>query len=461
MKILVCVRQGLDGSINPFDACAYEAALRVDNAEVSLLSMGPMSARDFLLDLTRRGAKEAYLLSDPAFAGSDTLATAYALSLAVNKIAPDYVFCGRQTLIGDTAQTGPMLSVLADYSLITNVMTICSITDSVTVCDTRDMGAQRAFVPALLTFERINTLRLPRMRAKVGQLTVWSAQDVGADVSRCGLTGSPTRVLQTRENSSGRRKCRYISVDELDDVIEESLKTQAPDLFDADASTAKLPRVWTVGEDALPFAHTVSDDVRIIDRSDARTIADLIRNEQPNAVLWGSDSWSKQTAAQVAAMLRLGLCADCTARETDGDTLIMYRPALSGSVIAKIESLTRPAMATVRTAQQSGSVYIAAGYGVKDRLEKIDLLAKKYDATVVATRKMVDNDYLPYDAQVGLTGKSVSPRVYLALGVSGAVHHIVGMQRAGTVIAVNSDKDAPIFDYADYGIVADANVLFE
>ena len=459
MKILVCVRQGLDGSISPFDACAYEEALRVQDAEVMLLSMGPASAKDFLLDLTRRGAQRAYLLTDPAFAGSDTLATAYALSLAVKKIAPDYVFCGRQTLIGDTAQTGPMLSVFANHSLITNVMKIRGITDNGVACKTRDEGIQRAVSPALLTFERINTLRLPRLRSKVGDLTVLSAQDIGADVSRCGLQGSPTRVLQTYENTSGKRKCQYILTNELDRVIGEALNEQSADLTETEMSQARLPRVWIVGESPLSFARTISEDICVIDRSDAHTIAELIRSERPNAVLWGSDSWSKQTAAQVAAMLRLGLCADCTALETDGKKLIMYRPALSGSVVAKIESLTCPAMATVRTVQSSDDVFIAVGYGAKDYLSEINRLARKHNATVAATRKMVDNDLLPYDAQVGLTGKTVSPRVYIALGVSGAVHHIVGMQRAGTVIAVNKDKDAPIFDYADYGIVADVDTL--
>lgn len=460
MKILVCVRQGLDGSINPFDACAYEEALRVENAEVILLSMGPMTAKDFLLDLTRRGAQRAYLLSDPVFAGSDTLATAYALSLAVKKIAPDYIFCGRQTLIGDTAQTGPMLSVFADCSLICNVMNIRSITDENAICATREQGVERAAVPAVLTFERIDSLRLPRLRAKVGELTVWSAEDVEADVSRCGLKGSPTRVLQTFENATGKRRCQYIFTNELDRVIDEALNKQNAEMIIDSTSSARLPKVWIVGEDALSFAQQISDNVRVIDRFDARTIAKMIEDEQPDAVLWGSDAWSKQTAAQVAAMLRLGLCADCTALETDGERMIMYRPALSGSVLAKIESLTRPAMATVRTAQPSDDVYIAVGYGAKDYLKEINHLAKKYNATVAATRRMVDNDLLPYDMQVGLTGKSVSPRVYIALGVSGAVHHIVGMQRAGTVIAVNSDKDAPIFDYADYGIVADVDILF-
>ena len=73
---------------------------------------------------------------------------------------------------------------------------------------------------------------------------------------------------------------------------------------------------------------------------------------------------------------------------------------------------------------------------------------------------MVDNDYLPYELQVGLTGKSVNPDVYIALGISGAVHHIAGIRQSGTVMAVNPDRDAPIFKYADYGIVAEVKDIF-
>ena len=68
---------------------------------------------------------------------------------------------------------------------------------------------------------------------------------------------------------------------------------------------------------------------------------------------------------------------------------------------------------------------------------------------------MVDNDILPYTMQVGLTGKTISPPIYIAIGVSGAVHHIAGMEKSGTIIAINPDKNAPIFDYADYGIISD------
>ena len=160
-------------------------------------------------------------------------------------------------------------------------------------------------------------------------------------------------------------------------------------------------------------------------------------------------------------MLELGLCADCTLLETDGDKLLMYRPALSGSIIAKIESLTRPAMATVRTTQAGGDIVVAAGWGARDNLEKIKAFAESINADMATTRKAVDNNIMPYSRQVGLTGKTVSPPVYIAIGISGAVHHIVGMQQAGTVIAINPDKDAAIFEYADYGILAKAEEMFK
>ena len=457
MKILVCIRQGLDGEINPFDACAYEAALQIKGAEVTVMSMGPQNAKDFLLRLTRLGAKKAILLSDKAFAGADTIATAYTLSLAVKKLSPDLIFCGRQTLVGDTAQTGPMLSVYAETSLITNVMSIDEIGESIT-CTTRDMGIQTAKLPALITVERINTLRLPSIMSKLGEVEVWSDEDIGADIEKCGLKGSPTRVLKTYENYSGKRKCKLITAEELDGVINEALKKNREKVSVA-KSDIKLNRVFIVGDEPYSFAETVSDDITVLEKTDAETIAETIKAQKPNAVLWASDAWSKETAAKVAAMLDLGLCADCTTLETDGEQLIMYRPALSGSIIAKIVSLTKPAMATVRTAKSGGDIVVAAGWGAKDSLDTVKAFAQRIGADIATTRKAVDNNILPYSMQVGLTGKTVSPPVYIAVGISGTVHHIVGMQQAGTVIAVNPDKDAPIFDYADYGIIGNCDML--
>lgn len=460
MKIVVCVRQGLDGNISPFDACAYEAALGITDAEITLLSMGPESTKDFLLSLTRLGAKKAILLSDKAFAGADTIATAYTLSLAIKKIKPDLVLCGRQTLVGDTAQTGPMLSVYAKTSLITNVMSIDEIGDTVT-CTTRDNGTEKVSLPALLTIERINNLRLPSIMSKLGEVEVWSAEDIDADTEKCGLTGSPTRVVKTFQNESGKRKCKFISPQELPQIIAGSLNKHNDELGKTLSNTQKINKVVIIGEGPRPFAETVSDDITVLPLTNAEDLAQKILKLKPNAVLWGSDSLSKKVSAQVSAILGLGLCADCTLLETDGEELYMYRPALSGSVIAKIVSTTKPAMATVRTTQNGADIMIAAGFGAKDSLDTVKAFAQKYSAEIVTTRKAVDNDILPYSMQVGLTGKTVSPIVYIAVGVSGAVHHIAGMQKSGTIIAINPDKNAPIFDYADYGILGRAEDVFE
>lgn len=455
MKIVVCIRQGLDGEINPFDACAYEAALCVNGAEVILLSMGPMSAEPFLKGLTRLGAGRAILLSDKAFAGSDTLATAYALSLAIKKLSPNLVFCGRQTLVGDTGQVGPMTASMLSYSLISNVMSIDEISDMIT-CTTRKSGMQTVSLPALLTIERINTLRFPSLFSKMGTVEVWSVANIGADIEKCGLAGSPTRVIATYENSSGKRKCKYITLDELPAVLAEA-KKRSSEKISISESGEKLKKVFSVGEDPLDYAKTVSDDITVIEKTSAEEIATLIEREKPSAVLFASDEWSKQTAAEVAAKLSLGLCADCTALVAEEGEMIMLRPALSGSIIAKIKSLTKPAMATVRTTSDSEDMVVAIGYGAKNSVEEAKKFASSLGATLVTTRKMVDNSLMPYEMQVGLTGKTISPDIYVAVGVSGAVHHIVGMQRAGTVIAINPDKNAPIFEYADYGVIADAD----
>lgn len=458
MKIVVCVRQGTDGELSPFDACAYEEALKIENAEVILLSMGPSGVKDLLLKLTRLGAKRAILLTDPAFAGADTLATANTLAAAVQKLKPDLIFCGRQTLIGDTAQVGPMLAQKAGFKAVTNVMQILKVTEGNILCRTRD-GETNAAFPSLLTVERINQLRLPSILSKPGTVDVWNARDLDLPAEKCGLAGSPTRVLSTFENESGKRKCRYITPDEFLSVIDKTRKKER--VAAVSSSALKLPRVMIVGSAPRGFAQTVSEDITQIPLTTAQEIAKTIRDKKPNAVLFGSDGLSKCLSAQVAAMLDLGLCADCTRLETDGEKLFMIRPAMSGSVIAKIESLTKPAMATVRTENDSTDIVAAAGYGVKDSLADFKALVEKIGASPAASRKAVDHDLLTYDCQVGLTGKTVSPAVYIAVGISGAVHHIVGMERSGTVIAVNPDKDAPIFDYADYGIVTDFNTLWE
>lgn len=459
MRIVVCVKQTVSGELNPFDACAYEAALRIPESEVILLSMGPKKAVDLLHSLTRLGAKRAVLLSDSAFAGADTLATSYALSLALRKLEPDLVLCGRQTMDGDTGQVGPSLARVCGFGLITNVLSIDSVGATVS-CTTRDRKEDSA-LPAVLTVERINTLRLPSIRSKPGTVEIMTAADLGADPNRCGTKGSPTKVLRAFENQMDKRKCHFIEPAQLQEVISLSLEKKAQALSSQTITEKKLKHVWVIGEKPMEMARTISDSITVIPPSDADTIARLAMEQKPSAILWASDRWSKRTAPQVAAILQTGLCADCTQLETDGTTLFMYRPAFSGNVIAKIKCNTLPQMATVRTPEENVSdMVVSVGNGAKHCLGAIRAFADLSGAELAASRLVVDGGILPYSMQVGLTGKTVSPSVYVAVGISGAVHHIAGMKSSGTVIAINPDRNAPIFEYADYGIIAHAEDIF-
>ncbi len=462
MRIVVCVKQRADGDLNPFDACAYEAALRISGSEVILLSMAPEKSKSMLLSLTRLGAKEAYLLCDKAFAGADTLATSYALSKALEKLSPQLVFCGRQTVDGDTGQVGPGLSEFMQMSLITNVMSIKSADENEICCVDRSGEEKTAQYPALITLERINDLRLPSIRSKVGNVTVWSASDIDADISRCGLKGSPTQVLRSFESNTDKRKCTFVSADDIPALIEKGIADGKKRMEKPLQSGEKLKNLWIIGDKPYEYAKSVSDDVRVIEKNDPKILADMIRREQPSAVLWDSSPWSKQAAARVAVMLNTGLCADCTSLETDGEKLFMYRPAFSGNIIAKIVCKTLPQMATVRTGEDNTSdVMISIGKGARGAIDEIKSFAEKIGAELVASRGAVDSEMADYPMQIGLTGRCVNPPVYIAVGVSGAVHHIVGMKSSGKVIAINSDKNAAIFDYADYGVVGDAKEIFD
>ena len=446
MRIAVCVRQGLDGELNPFDASAYEIALSESGAEVIPVSMGVPKTADLLLHLTRLGASRAILLSDPIFAGSDTLATAYVLSRAMEKLKPDRILCGRKTLIGDTGQVPPMLAEMAGYEFLPDVLTVAD-GNAVTREGNRNIPPR-----ALLAAEKQAVLRLPSMLSRVGTVETWNAADIGADPVRCGLNGSPTRVLETRENTSGRRKCRILQLRDLPEILAEALRERR-EQSTPQGNGEKLPCVLSVGSEAMSFARTVCDNPQEIPLCSASELAEVIAQKKPDAVLFGNDPASRETAARLAAREKLGLCADCTAVTAENGRAVLYRPALSGSLIAKIVSETTPTLATVRCrTERSASLIVAAGYGVRKQLDAVRAMATRLGADFAVSRKLVDGGFAPYREQVGLTGKTVSPAVYLAVGISGAVHHLAGMDRSGTVIAVNPDPHAPIFDYADYGI---------
>ncbi len=202
------VRQGVESIINPFDLFAVEAALRLKDrhgAHVTALTMGPPQAEEALRDVLSRGVDDAVLLSDRAFAGADTWATATALAAAVRKLGDvSLIFCGKQAVDGDTAQVGPELATLLDIPYATFVKQV-ELGDEgrLKVVRKTDEGMEvwRLPLPALVTVLRdVGDPRVPsikhKMRAKKAAVPVWGLADVGLSEDRVGLKGSFTQVVR-------------------------------------------------------------------------------------------------------------------------------------------------------------------------------------------------------------------------------------------------------------------------
>lgn len=232
------------------------------------------------------------------------------------------------------------------------------------------------------------------------EIALWSNSDIGCDVSKCGLLGSPTRVLQTFENDKGKRRCKFISRSELYPLIER-LKGETPKYENHMQAGQKLPNVWAVGKETMEAARTIAQNVVLIEKAEPEEIAARAKIEKPEVILWNADYWGRKNAPIAAAILNTGLCADCTELETDGNELFMIRPAGGGSITAKIRCLTRPQMATVRTAAESSQIIVSAGRGVKKDLERVKDFCKKIGAELGASRGLVDEGAVPYEKQIG------------------------------------------------------------
>ena len=319
-------------------------------------------------------------------------------------------------------------------------------------CVTR-LGDESSRLPALITVERIAKLRFPPMRAKPGEVKSLDADSLGADKSRCGLSGSPTKVIRSFESDRGKRHCEFLSKNELFAKLNE-LSALPPEHKNIKKSNfQKLPEVFVVGHEVADIASEIAGNVLLLDRLNADEYLRIAAEKKPDVLLFPADLWGRRIAPEVATRLETGLCADCTLLETDGERLFMYRPAFGGKVTAKIICDKKPQMATVRLLSESSDIVVSAGLGVKNELSRVKSLADSLHAELCASRGLVDAGLVPYEAQVGITGKNVAPKIYLALGISGAVHHIAGMSQSRFVLAINPDKNAPIFDYCDYGCI--------
>lgn len=456
MKYLVFVKV-VKGELSPFDEAALETALKLRDeygGEVTVFTMAPDSALDRMKSLTRLCVKSV-LICDKAFAGSDTAATSYILSLAAKKYISDdeyMIICGRQSMDGDTAQVGVSLGTRLGISVLTNVMQEPIFDGEKISCTTR-LGNESAVLPTLLTVERIAKLRFPSIRAKFGEVTVLDAKSLNADTKKCGLSGSPTKVLRSFESKRGMRACKFLSREEFFAKIDEMKSLDLSKEEQSEIVDVKLPEIYAVGEDVANIAARLSDNVIKLDRMSAEEYIRLFNEKRPNVLLFPSDLWGRRIAPEVATRFETGLCADCTRLETDGEKLFMYRPAFGGNITAKIECKTLPQTATVRTVSDNAEIIISAGLGVKNDLNRVKDYANSIGAQLGASRGLVDAGFAPYEWQVGITGRTVAPKIYVAVGISGAVHHTSAIEGSKLIFGVNPDKNARIFDFCDYGFV--------
>ena len=202
------IREGVQSVINPFDMYAIEEGVRLKErfgGKTTVISMGPPQAEAALREALSLGCDDAVLISDRAFAGSDTLATGYTLSMAIKKIKDfDIIVCGKQASDGDTAQVGPGIAAHLDICQATCIRRIDELKDNhLTVERMTEEGFEimKIRLPCLISVvKEINQPRIPslkgKMRAKSAVITHWKAKDIEAQEEHLGLLGSPTQVVK-------------------------------------------------------------------------------------------------------------------------------------------------------------------------------------------------------------------------------------------------------------------------
>jgi len=560
--------------VNPFDRRALAEAIRLRDlcgGEVVVLTMGPPQAREALVDCLGAGADRAIHLADPAFGGSDTLATARALALALRHEHYDIIFCGKYSVDAETGQVGPELAEMLDLPQVTGATRLELGEDRrmLTVDRETDDGFEtiECELPVLLTAaERlIRPIKVKEPQLEAGRakpILEVNAADLSTDTSIFGFSGSPTWVEEIRslartrqvemiEGANADEKAARL-IDRLESRGVLSAETKARDLETAPLTTGEAVggrEVWALAElmdgklrrvsfellgkgielarklnarlaavvaGADASAHVkalaahgadkvyVADDDRLARYTTAAyssLLVDAIRTHSPIVVLVPSTSNGRDLAPRVAARLEVGLTADCIDLDvSEHGSLIQHKPAFGGNIVALIYSRMLPQIATVkpgmlrafapnesRTAEvihiavpgnqdqrarlidvrQEVSLEVAeldeaerivcvgTGIGGPENLAAIETLAKAMNAQIGATRRVVDQGWLPRHQQIGLTGKVVSPLLYIGVGVRGALNHTIGIQQADTIVAINIDPNAEIFHTADFGIVGD------
>ncbi len=570
------VREGVPHELNSFDALAVQWAVelkRSHDVEVTAYTMGPPQASQGLALCLAKGADRVFHLVDQAFAGSDTLATARALSLALKHETYDLVLFGAHSHDAETGQVGPEVAEPLGLPQVTAARRLDISSDGAlaTVERQLDDGTEVVECPlpcVIAVAEGVASDAFPgrealmaAMEREIPQLT---ASDLSSDPTLFGEEGSPTWVAEVRSTEPTRDQwvLEEMTPQEAAAQIvaylgergmlapEARRLRQTRSVTPAAVRPAEGPGVWVVAEhgrkgvtsatrELLGAAHAVAEAVHghvaavllggpnigsyaeelghhgadvVYTAADAMlatyttepyasTLSAAIRRHQPYAVLLPSTVNGRDLAARVAARLQLGLTGDCVGLEVDDQgRLVQLKPAFGDNVIAPILSKTTPSMATVRpgflaqpqpnparrvqaiplpvdipegpavrvlesTPEESVDVadldnawcLVAVGKGVggPEHIPALDPLVQALDAQIVCTRDVVEAGWLPKQRQVGLTGRSLRPALYIGVGVRGDFNHVVGIQRAGTVVAINNNRRSPIFRHADIGVVAD------
>ena len=553
-------REGLELEMNPYCRRAVSKGAELAHSTAgtcTVFTLGPPAADDSLREAIAWGATDGVLITDPAFAGSDTLATARALAAAIKKEGPfDLILCGRNSVDADTGQVAPELAELLGLPFLAGVKEL-DISPSGAVharCEYDDgwVEAETALPAVLSCAERLcDPAKVdPDGRAAVdaARIRTMTAADLGD--GPWGQAGSPTAVGQVRLLEVERSRVRLSGPieDQARQAVELLIERGAighdgrprpeqtagpvpePDaaqtsekviavLLEPDrarvakellgsaahiAAAAGASVVAIGSPDALPSrddAAAWGADALIelngstIEEDIATAAGEWAAIETPWAILAPGTVWGREVASRIAARLGAGLTGDAVDLGLDGGRLVGWKPAFGGQLVAAITASSAVQMVTVRPGMLAryeprparpitavtlpvpaagrvrhvagarddeldelmrAEVVVGVGTGVKpDEYAQLKPLLSALGAELGATRKVTDKGWQPRARQIGITGRSIGPRLYVAVGLSGKFNHVVGVRGAGQVLAVNSDPDALVFDVADVGIVGD------
>lgn len=538
------VRDGVELHMN--DYCRRAVRTGCDLAEATggtctAITLGPPEAHTVLREAILCGCAGGLHVSDPAFAGSDTLVTARALAGALEVHGPwDLVLCGRNSVDADTGQVPAQVAELLGLPFLSGVRELDLVEGTVRVLLEHDDEWVRAEVdlPAVLSCaERLCNpckVKEPEAWATVDArlLTTITAAEIGPGL--WGQAGSPTSVGEVRVLEVPRtgERLEGAGVEQVDRVVEVlrdrgalvaddrpsgRVPEPSPDgpevvvLIEPDrervaaellAAAAGLGgRVTAIGIGAAAdLSARGADRVLNVDgtlhEDDlAALLAQRLVDDPPWAVLVPGTAWGRHVASRLAARLCAGLTGDAVGLERRGDRLVALKPAFGGRLVAEITCSSPIQMATVRPGVlplpeprgprrievehlrggvrgrvrvlerwrdddadllANAEVVVGVGVGVDpDDLSLVRQCAEDLGAELCATRKVTDAGWMPRARQVGITGHSIAPRLYVAIGISGRFNHTIGVRQAGTIVGINTDPDCELWEGCDIGLVAD------